>query len=140
MSSQHMRPRCLSSPTVPEVGKIIHPYRKILDMTGHCILAEPTRTGLSAPIGGRHPPARAVPLLQRFEVFFVSVAPPGKKQDGAARLLRVARPVDTAQRMAIGSVPAAFLGVGGYDPAINRRWVSYRADFSLRAWLLFGKH
>jgi hypothetical protein len=79
-------------------------------------------------------------LLQRFEVFFVSVAPPGKKQDGAARILRTARPVNPAQRMAIGGVPAGFGRIGWDDPAINRRWVSYRADFSLRAWLLFGKH
>jgi hypothetical protein len=79
-------------------------------------------------------------LLQRFEIFFVSVTSTRKKQDGAARLVRAARPINPSQRVAIGSVPSAFVGMGGDDPAINRRRLSYRADFSLRAWLLFGKH
>jgi hypothetical protein len=139
MTREHMGRRRFAHPVRPERGEIVDPDAEILDMAGDMILAKSAGSGLPAPIGGRHPPARAVPLLERFEIFLIKVAAPGKEQDRALRRLPRTRPVDAAQEVPVGRLPAAFAGIAGDGAAVDLCGRCQGDDLSLRLWLLFGK-
>ncbi len=125
MRREHVRPRRFGHPVGPQRGEIIDPDREILDMAGHRILAQPPRARLSAPVGRRHPPAGAVPFLQRFEIFLVGIAAPGQEQNRTAHGAATGTgPVDPAQAMAIGRVPEALARGGRNGSAIDRRSVA----------------
>jgi hypothetical protein len=60
-------------------------------------------------------------VLERFKVLLVGVAAPRQEQQPAARILTAFRPVDPADRVAVGRQPAAFAGVGGNGAAVETR-------------------
>lgn len=121
MAGEHSPSVALAGPFTPEDGEIIGPSPKIVDVAGDRVGAEATRAGLAAPVERGDSPALPAPVLQRLEVFLVRVSATAKEQQMAARFLDRIRPVDPADRMAIGRVPAAFAGIGGNGTTVKRR-------------------
>src|SRR3546814_12959870 len=66
---------------------------------------QPPRSALPAPVERGDRPAPVVPMGEGFEIFLENIAAPTLKEDAAARGRRVARPVEPAQRPAIGRRP-----------------------------------
>ena len=69
-------------------------------MPGHRIGAEAARGGLAAPVERGHCPADAVPVIERFHIFFKEITPPRHEQEGAAGVVG-GGPVGPADRPAI---------------------------------------
>jgi hypothetical protein len=121
MAGEHARSVAPAGPFAPEGGEISGPLREVVDMAGDRVGAEATRAGLAAPVERGDSPALPVPVLQRLEVFLVCVSATRKEQQIAARFLDRIRPVDPADRLAVGRGPAAFAGIGGNGTTVKRR-------------------
>ena len=119
MSGQDMRAGRFGHPFRPESGQVRHPIAEIADMAGDRIVAEAARSTLPAPVGRGDVPAPVCPVVQRFQILLVIVAAAGEEQDRAARILRL--PVDPADGVAIGCVPAALARCGGNGAPIEGR-------------------
>jgi hypothetical protein len=60
-------------------------------------------------------------MIERLEILLVGVAAAGEEQQGAARIRSGSRPVDPADRVAVGCRPETFAGIGGYGAAVESR-------------------
>lgn len=109
VAGQDVGARRLGRPLRPQRCEIRDPHGEILDMPGDGIDTQSAGAGLAAPVGGGDPPAPALPVNQRFQVFLVEIAAAAKEQDGSARL--VLRQVDAADLVSVRCRPPAFLRV-----------------------------
>jgi hypothetical protein len=62
-----------------------------------------------------------MPVIERLEILLVGVAAAGQEQQSAARIPSASRPVDPADRVAVGRLPETFAGIGGYRAAVEGR-------------------
>src|SRR3546814_3981946 len=105
MAHQHARPRRCGRPARPEIAEIGDEGGEVRDVADMGIGRQPPRSALPAPVERGDRPAPVVPLGEGFEIFLENIAAPPLKEDAAARGRRVARPVEPAQRPAIGRRP-----------------------------------
>ena len=120
MASQHQRTFAPVAPFLPERREVGDPGGKVVDMAGDFVGAQATGTSLTAPVCRGDPPAPAPPMLERFEILLVEIAPAGQKQQAAAGMPGGLRPVDPPDGVAVGGEPATFAG-GRRDGAADDR-------------------
>src|SRR5690606_21854560 len=111
----------LRRPRAPQRGEVANPQREVVDVAGHRVVAEPPRTRLPAPVGRRDAPAAAAPVFEGLEVLFVSVAPSGHEQQGAAHEALGLLPVEPADRVTVGRDPALLDRAGRHRAAVEGR-------------------
>src|SRR5690606_22300198 len=131
MAGKHPAPRTVHSPFTPQGGKIGDPYGEARDGPGHRIRAEPSRAGLTAPVGSGHPPTLDAPVLERFEVFLVGVSASRHEQQRATHRLDRLTPVDSPDPMAIRGRPETFDGARRDGATVEGVRRGYLANFDL---------
>jgi hypothetical protein len=121
MADEPMRAIPTSDPFAPERREIAGPLCEILDMAGDRVDPKPARSGLPTPVKRGHSPALSAPVIERFEVLFVSIAAAGQEQEASASRAWRFRPIDAADRVPVLRKPAAFAGIGRNGSAIEGR-------------------
>jgi hypothetical protein len=121
MPDEDARPRPFAAPFAPERREVGQPLREIVDVAGRRVRAQPAGARLAAPVERGDVPAAPMPVIERLEILLVGVATAGQEQQAAARIPPGSRPVDPADRVAVGRRPETFAGIGGYGAAIEGR-------------------